>query len=181
MGTGQHLFYSPGYFIRAASTRWEAAGASELRHSVFVKEQGIFRDHDRDDIDMIATHLVALSTYAHEPDHVVGTVRIHEEEEGVWWGSRLAVDANFRTVGGLGSELIRLAVGTATARGCNRFLANVQMQNVDLFRRMHWKAVGEIELHGVPHMRMSADLTCYPPASDPETGWYLKALNKVAA
>lgn len=108
-------YHSPGYYIRAASKRFEAEGAQALRHRVFVEEQGIFADHDRDGIDLIATHLVVLSTLAHEADQVVGTVRIHEERPGHWWGSRLAVDSGFRNVGRLGAELIRLAVCTANA------------------------------------------------------------------
>lgn len=165
-------FHCPGYYIRAASKAFEAEGATALRHRVFVKEQGIFPDHDRDDIDLIATHLVALSTYAHEADEVVGTVRIHEEEPGLWWGSRLAVDRDFRAVGHLGAELIRLAVCCANARGCDRFLAHVQMQNVPLFHRMHWSSLEEVTIHGTPHMKMAADLAYYPPCADPVSGWY---------
>ncbi len=165
-------FQCPGYYIRAASKPFEAAGAASLRHRVFVEEQGIFPDHDRDETDLIATHLVALSTYAHEADQVVGTVRIHEETPRLWWGSRLAVDQTFRNVGRLGAELIRLAVSTANARGCDRFLAHVQMQNVILFRRLRWKPLGEVMIHGTPHMKMEADLNHYPPCADPVAGWY---------
>jgi len=165
-------YQSPGYYIRAASKRFEAEGAAGLRHRVFVDEQGIFPTHDRDGIDLIATHLVALSTYAHEADQVVGTVRIHEEAPRLWWGSRLAVDSDFRAVGRLGAELIRLAVCTANARGCDRFLAHVQMQNVTLFRRLRWRPLEEVTIHGTPHMKMEADLGHYPPCADPVTGWY---------
>lgn len=167
-----HHFTTPGYYIRAASKRFEALGAQNLRHRVFVQEQGVFPKHDRDDIDLIATHLVALSTYAHEADQVVGTVRIHEEAPRLWWGSRLAVDQDFRNVGRLGAELIRLAVCTANARGCDRFLAHVQMQNVILFRRLRWKPLEEVSIHGIPHMKMEADLNHYPPCTDPVAGWY---------
>ncbi len=165
-------FHCPGYYIRAASKRFEAIGAAGLRTRVFVHEQGIFPDHDRDEIDMIATHLVALSTYAHEADQVVGTVRIHEEAPRQWMGSRLAVDSDFRAVGRLGAELIRLAVGSANARGCDQFLANVQMQNVTLFKRLHWRPLEEVMIHGAPHMRMEAKLDRYPPCADPVAGWY---------
>lgn len=174
-------FQCPGYFIRSASTPWEARGAAALRHRVFVEEQRIFPEHDRDEIDMIATHLVALSTYAHEADAVVGTVRIHEAEPGVWWGSRLAVDAGFRQVGRLGSELIRLAVRTAHARGCQTFLAHVQKQNAPLFRRLRWKPLAEIDLHGVAHVKMQADLAAYPPFARPEEGWYHPTARRAAA
>lgn len=165
-------YQSPGYYIRAASKRFEAEGAQSLRHRVFVEEQGIFADHDRDEIDLIATHLVALSTWAHEADQVVGTVRLHEERPGHWWGSRLAVDSGFRNVGRLGAELIRLAVCTANARGCLRFLAHVQMRNVVLFRRLRWHPLEEVTLHGTAHMKMQADLAHYPPCADPVVGWY---------
>ena len=176
MSVASHHFQSPGYYIRAASKPFEARGAAELRRRVFVEEQQIFPDHDRDEIDLIATHLVALSTFAHEADQIVGTVRIHEERPGLWRGSRLAVDRDFRSVGRLGAELIRLAVCTANARGCERFLANVQMQNVILFRRLHWNVLDEIDLHGVPHAVMQADLCYYPPCADPVQGWYHRAV-----
>lgn len=168
-------FLPPGYFIRAASLPWEIRSAAHLRHKVFVEEQKIFQVDDRDDIDLMATHLVAVSTYAHEAETVVGTVRIHESEPGTWWGSRLAVDPAYRHIGKLGAELIRLAVSTANARGCNIFLANVQKQNVLLFRRLRWKVLKEIELKGVKHAHMHADLTYYPPIMNPVTGWYHKA------
>ncbi|NIZ15555.1 MSMEG_0567/Sll0786 family nitrogen starvation N-acetyltransferase [Phaeobacter sp. HF9A] len=167
-------FQCPGYYIRAASKPFEARGAEALRRRVFVEEQGIFNTHDRDEIDLVATHLVALSTYAHEADQVVGTVRIHEESPRLWWGSRLAVDSGFRQVGRLGSELIRLAVCTANARGCDTFLAHVQKQNVPLFRRLKWTVLEEVTLHGVPHAKMSADMSFYPPCENPTSGWFMK-------
>ncbi|TFF25095.1 GNAT family N-acetyltransferase [Jiella endophytica] len=165
------VFLSPGYFIRAAAAPWEKAGAARLRRRVFVEEQGLFQADDRDAIDADCTSLVALSTYAHEADEVVGTVRIHEPEPGLWWGSRLAVDSRFRHVGRLGRELIRLAVSTANGRGCHTFLAHVQAQNVEMFRHLHWQVEDELTLHGMPHARMRAELAAYPPIADPETGF----------
>ncbi|MCQ0988183.1 MSMEG_0567/Sll0786 family nitrogen starvation N-acetyltransferase [Jiella marina] len=165
------VFLCPGYFIRAASAPWEHAGAAALRHRVFVDEQKLFEGHDRDAIDADATTLVALSTYAHEADEVVGTVRIHEAEPGLWWGSRLAVDSRFRHTSRLGKELIRLAVSTANGRGCHTFLAHVQAQNVPLFQKLHWALEEEVDLHGAPHARMQADLRAYPPIADPEAGF----------
>ena len=102
---------------------------------------------------------------------MVGTVRIHEAEPGVWWGSRLAVAADYRRIGALGSALIRLAVCSAHARGCRRFYAHVQSQNALLFRRLHWRTLEETELRGRPHHFMQADLAYYPPIADPEIGF----------
>ncbi|MEM7398019.1 MAG: MSMEG_0567/Sll0786 family nitrogen starvation N-acetyltransferase [Pseudomonadota bacterium] len=165
-------FVSPAFYIRHAVASWEKAGAEELRRQIFVREQAVFEEHDRDEIDGHATTLVAISTVAHEPDEIVGTVRIHEAEDGVWWGSRLAVRKDFRCVGRLGAELIRLAVSTATTRGCHMFLAYVQTQNVLLFRRLRWDVVeSDVTIHGVTHARMKAQLHRYPPLERPAEGW----------
>ena len=172
-------FVTPEFLIRLATESWEIGGAASLRHRTFVSEQAIFADHDRDAIDHTALPLVAVSTMASEADEVVGTVRIHEESPGVWWGSRLAVASEYRRVGRLGAELIRLAVGTAHARGCTTFLAHGQMQNVPLFEKLSWRSLGEQDLHGHPHMRMQADLAAYPAVIHPARGWM--ALTRSAA
>ncbi len=164
-------FVTPDFLIRLATDAWEIGGAASLRHRTFVTEQAIFAGHDRDAIDHTALPLVAVSTMASEADEVVGTVRIHQASPGVWWGSRLAVTPAYRRVGRLGAELIRLAVGTAHARGCETFLAHVQMQNVALFEKLNWVALDEHDLHGHPHKKMQADLAAYPPVTDPARGW----------
>jgi putative N-acetyltransferase (TIGR04045 family) len=105
-------------------------------------------------------------------------VRIHEETPGVWWGSRLAVESGYRRIGAIGATLIRLAVSSANAMGCETFLAHVQEQNGSLFRQMHWRTVDELDLHGRPHLKMQADLSAYPPCATPELGYV--ALRKAA-
>jgi putative N-acetyltransferase (TIGR04045 family) len=76
-----------------------------------------------------------------------------------------------RRIGSVGSGLIRLAVCTAHAHGCHTFLAQVQSQNAPLFRRLHWQTLAEIEVHGLPHHLMQADLAFYPPISDGDVGF----------
>ena len=110
------------YLVKSAVDPWEQRDAARLRRAVFCHEQGIFVGDDRDEIDDVATTLVAASCIAGIPDQVVGTVRIHESESGVWFGSRLAVHVAFRRVSRIGAALIRLAVGTAHALGCETFL-----------------------------------------------------------
>lgn len=164
--------------IKFATEDWERSGAACLRHHVFCKEQRLFED-DRDAIDDTAIAIVALSLLGVAADEVVGTVRIHEAEPGLWWGSRLAVCPRHRRVGALGTSLIQLAVSAAHARGCTRFLAHVQEQNVPLFRRLNWTTLAEVTLHGHPHHRMEANLAAYPPFMTPEIGFL--ALPKRAA
>jgi putative N-acetyltransferase (TIGR04045 family) len=142
-----------------------------LRRKVFCDEQKIFSGDDRDAIDEVATLIVAISSFAVASQEVVGTVRIHQVEPGIWWGSRLAVAAEYRKISALGSSLIRLAVSSAHARGCRRFYAHVQSQNAPLFRRLNWDTIEEMVLHGRPHHFMRADLNHYPPIADAETGF----------
>ncbi len=156
-------FVPTQFSIRIATETWELAGCRALRRSVFCDEQNLFARDDRDAIDDIAITLAAISWVAVAPDQVVGTVRIHESEPGIWFGSRLAVDRACRRVGGIGTELIRLAVGTAHARGARAFFAHVQQANVKLFQSLHWRSLESVSLHGHPHDLMRADLAHYPP------------------
>ena len=164
-------FLPSEYRVKFATDPWEHREAAALRRQVFCVEQRIFSGDDRDAIDDVAITLVALSSYAVVPQEVVGTVRIHESEPSVWWGSRLAVAADYRRIGALGTSLIRLAVSSAHARGCQEFFAHVQSQNAPLFHRLHWATIKEVELHGRPHHFMRADLNHYPPFADAETGF----------
>ena len=166
--------------LKYASERWECDGASALRRQVFCEEQRIFDGHDHDEIDQTAIHLVALSTMAVLADDVVGTVRIHQPQPGIWYGSRLAVDRRYRRVGALGAALIRLAVSSANAMGCTRFYAHVQPQNELMFRRLNWDRVAEVDVHGIPHVFMQADLAAYPPLANAPEGFHALA-KKVAA
>ena len=171
-------FAASEFQIKFATDPWEKQAAAALRHQVFCQEQGLFGGEDRDAIDHQATALVAVSLVGVGADEVLGTVRIHEAEPGVWWGSRLAVAADYRRVGALGAGLIRLAVSSAHARGCQTFLANVQSQNALLFRRLHWDTLCQCDIHGKPHHHMQADLAFYPPFSAPEAGF--QTLRKAA-
>lgn len=159
------------YRIRLARESWEIDGCRDLRRQVFCTEQGLFADHDRDEIDARAQPIAAIACMAGMPERVVGTVRIHQAEPGLWFGSRLAVHRDYRSLARLGAALIRLAVGTARGRGCGRFLAHVQAQNVVFFRRLHWRSLAEEEICGRPHHLMEADLGHYPACLTPETGF----------
>jgi putative N-acetyltransferase (TIGR04045 family) len=141
--------FLPGeYGILIARHAWERAGHFALRREVFCREMRLFEASDRDPIDHAATPIVATTTILGSPHSVVGTVRIHEEENpGHWRGSRLAVHADHRRIGALGTALIRLAVCTAHARGAV----------------LHWTTLEESVLHGLPHHLMQVDLSRYPP------------------
>ncbi|MBY5610472.1 histone acetyltransferase [Rhizobium leguminosarum] len=172
-------YRSSEFQVKFATSAWERSQAHALRRAVFCEEQQIFERDDRDAIDDHAIPIVALSMLGIAADQLVGTVRIHQAEPGLWWGSRLAVHQDFRKIGALGATLIKLAVSSANAIRCHTFLANVQVQNGLLFRRLHWDVIEEFEVYGKPHLRMKADLAYYPPCATPEAGF--TALSRKAA
>lgn len=167
--------------IKLALTPWEREQARQLRRAVFCDEQGIFQGDDSDALDApngLAMPLVAVleqAIGATGSAPVIGTVRIHESAPGVWHGSRLAVARHARRIGAVGSGLIKLAVCSAHAHGCHTFLAQVQSQNVPLFKRLHWHSLQEIDVHGRPHHVMQADLAFYPPMRDGDVGFLVGA------
>ena len=166
--------------VKWAATSWEREQAWALRRAVFCAEQGIFPGDDRDAIDEHAQLIVALSCVGGALDAVVGTVRIHEQSPGRWWGSRLAVHAAFRHHGRIGATLIRLAVSSAHARGCHEFFAHVQSQNAPMFQRLHWRSLQRETLHGRPHDLMQADLAHYAPCETPDAGFVTRSTGLTA-
>lgn len=173
----------PDFAFKIARSSEEMNGYWELRRAIFCEEQRVFTESDRDDVDERAIPIVCETLIAGMEDSVVGVVRIDEREPGVWYGSRLGVATDYRSVrkispgvakrnhqpvyrglGALGAGLIYKAVSTAHAMGCHDFLATVQHQNARFFERLHWEPLGELELFGLKHVKMRADLGYYPPA-----------------
>lgn len=145
-----------------------------LRSAIFCQEQHLFEASDRDDHDRIAYPIAAInhsplpnpSSPHAEPGQVVGVVRILEASPRLWYGGRLGVHHDFRRHNQIGKGLIWKAVTTAHGWGCDRFLATVQIQNVRFFQRLHWQSIEAMEIRGVQHHLMEADLSYYQPSRE---------------
>ena len=159
------------------------AGYWSLRRSIFCEEQHVFEQSDRDELDRIACPIAALH-HGCDPEleqerreenglkedgpeaQVVGVVRIVETEPRLWYGGRLGGHSDFRRHNQIGKGLIWKAVTTANGWGCDRFMATVQIQNVRFFRRLHWTSIDELEIRGIRHHLMEADLDYYMPSRE---------------
>ena len=139
-------------------------GYWELRSAIFCEEQHLFEATDRDELDADAYPITALHHGSSHGGQVVGVVRIVEQQPRIWYGGRLGVHAEFRRHNQIGKGLIWKAVTTAHGWGCDRFLATVQIQNVRFFQRLHWSSIDEVEMKGIRHHLMEADLSYYLPA-----------------
>jgi len=165
--------FNPGeYRLKQASANWEKKACSALRRSVFCQEQGLFERDDADAVDAQAMMIAALTCVIGQPEQVVGTVRVHETEAGIWFGSRLAVQTEFRSHTALGHKLIYFAVGCARAQGCEKFYAQVQLKNRRLFEHLHWRSLKTVDVCGQPHVLMTADFSFYPAITNAEVSFY---------
>jgi len=139
-------------------------GYWELRSAIFCEEQHLFEATDRDELDAHAYPIAAIHHGSSHSGQVVGVVRIVEQSLGLWYGGRLGVHHEFRRHNQIGKGLIWKAVTTAHGWGCDRFLATVQIQNVRFFQRLHWESIDELEIKGIRHHLMEADLNYYVPS-----------------
>jgi putative N-acetyltransferase (TIGR04045 family) len=150
-----------------AREAWEERAYWAMRRAIFCDETGLFASagEERDAHDLGATPIVAVAHSGGAPADVVGIVRIFEDSPGVWYGGRLGVAAQYRARVSVGTGLIKAAVGSAKAQGCQRFLATVLLDNVAYFKRHHFDVIGTSDVCGRPHRLMQADLGAFAVAS----------------
>jgi len=157
---------TPVLSCRAVRAEWERAAHFGIRHQVFVREQRLFLapgsghgdDRDGHDADPATIHVVGLAG-----DAIRGTVRLYPlAAPGLWQGDRLAVLPESRHLG-LGAPLVRFAVAEAARRGGQRMDAYIQPGNVPFFEWLGWQRAGGLAPYaGIPHQRMTIDLTTVP-------------------
>ena len=122
--------------------------AFALRHEVFVVEQAVPAELERDDYDQTATHLVAL-----RGDDVIGTLRIVISGERAKIG-RMAVRAAERRKG-LGSRLMQRAAEAALQMGACEIVLHAQLAAKDFYRRLGYREEGDLfEEAGIRHVAM---------------------------
>ncbi len=159
----------PGGLITCRPARSDADLAEHhtIRQAVFVHEQRVFQESDRDAYDETSGVIRLLGRYAGAP---AGAVRLFplDSKNGVWQGDRLCVLAQYR-VRGIAAPLVRCAAASAGARGGTRMVAHIQLANVAFFTGLGWRADGDTEIYvGLPHLPMSIDLPAPNVGADVE-------------
>ena len=141
--------------VRVALSDEDVAAHHRVRREVFVREQGIFAEDDRDGWDGDAVKVVAAAG-----PQVLGAVRLYPlDEAGLWKGDRLAVLPEGRRLR-IGAPLVRFAVATAGRRGGTRMIALIQARNVPFFRHLGWSTLGaETDYRGASHQEMTIALS----------------------
>ena len=139
--------------VRPTLDQSEVAAALALREDVFVGEQGVTLDEERDGLDADALHLVVL-----DDGVVVGTCRLLFEGTTVKLG-RMAVARTRRGLG-LARALLSEAEAQARARRARRIVLAAQLSAQALYDRAGYGAYGDVFLDaGIEHVMMAKALS----------------------
>lgn len=120
-----------------------------LRHEVFVHEQGVPIEEERDKYDETATHLIA-----HQGDVPVATARIVFLNDTAKIGRVCVVKSSRGT--GLGAKLIEAAVQHAQAKpGITQAKLGAQIHAIGFYEKLGFTAFGPIyDDAGIDHRNM---------------------------
>jgi predicted GNAT family N-acyltransferase len=136
--------------IRAANTVQETEECFRIREEVFIIEQSVPIDLERDEHDSKALHFVALAD-----GQYVGTARVVLRDNGTLAKiGRVAVRRSNRGFG-IGRLLIAAIEEAADLRRVNNFLLDAQTHALQFYTRLGYEAYGEEFMDaGIPHRHM---------------------------
>ena len=138
--------------VRVTAHPSEVDEALELRRHVFVSQQGVTLEMDRDGLDPEALHIVAV-----DAGRVVGTCRL-VFEGGLARLGRMAVDDEHRGQG-LGAAILAEAEAQARSAGARRIRLHAQVAARRLYERGGFEVQGkEFMEEGIPHVTMEKPL-----------------------
>ena len=139
--------------MRIAADPAERADALAVRERVFVDEQGVARDLERDGHDADAVHFVAYAD-----GEAVGAARLRRVGERTGKVERVAVCADRRGEG-WGRRLMAAVEAAAADRGLTELTMHAQSDVVEFYRRLGYETEGEeFEEAGILHHTMRKTL-----------------------
>lgn len=140
--------------VRVADAPGERADALAVRERVFVDEQGVPTELERDGADDEAVHFAAYA----DGGEAVGAARLRRVGESTGKVERVAVDADRRGVG-WGRRLMAAVEEAAADRGLTELTVHAQSDVVEFYRRLGYEAASEeFEEAGIPHREMRKSL-----------------------
>jgi predicted GNAT family N-acyltransferase len=131
---------------------WQTLGAEarQVRHAVFIEEQGIPVDLERDEADDTAVHALVRNRLGLP----VATGRLLQHAPGVGRIGRMAVHRVLRG-SNLGRDVLRALMQAATERGDHEIILHAQRSAEGFYARLGFLVRGEpFEEAGITHIEM---------------------------
>lgn len=146
--------------ITPAKGPGDLAAALAIREVVFIEEQAVPQDIERDDQDETAFHVLAM-----QGGHAVGTGRLvatqeaPEGEQGRWGRiGRMAVLASHRK-GGVGRLILRALESHARDLKLSGIVLHAQVMSKGFYEKEGYEPFGAVfDEAGMPHVKMSKRL-----------------------
>ena len=139
----QHLVF------KLVGTHEEQMGACDVRRRVFIEEQGVAEGIEMDDMDAVATHVVAKSG-----DMVVGTARFRLIGPDIGKIERMAVLKEWRRKR-VGDGLLRFVIDELRKLGIKEATLHAQARVKDFYRANGFEEVGETFMEAdIEHIEM---------------------------
>lgn len=131
----------------------ELEAARDLRVRVFCGEQGVDASEELDELDAVATHIVAL-----DESGVIATCRVRELRDGQWKLERMVVEKRLRG-SGVGARLLAGAEREARERGGSEMVLHAQRRAEAFYASNGYIAEGESFMEAeIEHVRMGKAL-----------------------
>lgn len=125
----------------------------DLRIKVFVGEQGVDEEEERDDLDDESLQIVAL-----DESGVIATCRLRELGEDTWKLERMVVERRLRKLG-VGGRLLAGAEDEARAEGGREMVLHAQRRAEAFYASHGYVPEGEPFLEaGIEHVAMRKEL-----------------------
>ena len=141
--------------VRVSADDPEFEDAMAVRIEVFVEEQGVPAEIERDEYETDSEHFVAYRDGSAR--EAVGTTRLREKD-GLAKIERVAVLRSARGVG-WGERLMAVTEERARERGFDEALLHAQSQVEEFYQRLGYETVGdEFDEAGIPHVEMRKPL-----------------------
>lgn len=127
--------------------------AVDVRRAVFVEEQGVPPERERDEYDDVATHLLLRRAGA-----AIGTARLREIDETTGKVERVAVREAHRGEG-LGRQIMDRVERLARERGFDALVLHSQTAVEGFYEAIGYRTTSDVfEDAGIPHVEMEKSL-----------------------
>lgn len=142
--------------VRQPRTKKEFEAYYDLRWRVLREPWGLPRGSEKDELEDEAIHIIAVEETT---STVVGTGRLHKENDEIGHVRQMAVEERYRRKG-IGSMILEELHSHARRLGLKKIVMDARDVALDFYRNAGYETMGEgfVLLGSIPHHKMEIRL-----------------------